>query len=230
MRPRVRALIVAACVSVAAATASAQRSSRAVTTAPSGRLSTPQDLGLVEGGDRALWQKPEQIMDIVGIADGSVVADLGAAGGWFTSRLADRVGPNGLVYAEDIQPLMLDLINRRIARENRRNVRTVLGTANDPRLPAGIDAIMLIDVYTEMQIPPANPVVLLKNAARSLKRDGRVGVVDFNPGGGGPGPAASERVDPETVITAATEAGLKLVMRDPHVNAFQYLLVFARAD
>ena len=225
-----RRLLIISCLCVAGATLSAQRSGRAATPRPSGRLFAPQDLGLVEGGDRALWQKPEQIMDAVGIADGSIVADLGAAGGWFTSRLADRVGPNGLVYAEDIQPAMLDLINRRIARENRRNVRTVLGTVNDPRLPGGIDVVMLINVYREMEIPPGDPVMILKNAARVLKADGRIGVVDFNPGGGGPGPAASERVLPDTIVKAATDAGLKLAVRDPHINAFQYLLVFRRAS
>src|ERR1700737_4273022 len=68
------------------------------------RLFQPQDLGLLEAPDREQWQKPDQIMDALGVAEGSVVAELGAAGGWFTLRLARRVGPNGLVYAEDIQP------------------------------------------------------------------------------------------------------------------------------
>ena len=67
------------------------------------RLFPPEDLGLLEAPDRDAWQKPEQIMDALGIADGSAVADIGAGGGWFTLRLARRVGPNGLVYAQDIQ-------------------------------------------------------------------------------------------------------------------------------
>src|ERR1700747_2680009 len=100
-----------------------------------GRLFPPQDLGLLEPPDRKEWQKPEQIMDALGIADGSVVADLGAGGGWFTGELGRRVGPNGVVYAEDIQPQMIDIIKRRIQRENLGNVRIVLGTANDPQLP-----------------------------------------------------------------------------------------------
>src|SRR4051794_31447557 len=99
------------------------------------RLFPPQDLGLLEGPDREIWQKPDQIMDALGIADGSIVADIGAGGGWFTVRLARRVGPNGRVYAEDIQPRMVEMIGRRIQRENLRNVTPVLGTATDPRLP-----------------------------------------------------------------------------------------------
>ena len=59
------------------------------------RLFPPEDLGLLEGPDRDAWQRPDQIMDALRIGDGSVVADLGAGGGWFTVRLARRVGPNG---------------------------------------------------------------------------------------------------------------------------------------
>src|SRR5437016_4651310 len=76
------------------------------------RLFPPEDLGLLEAPDRDDWNKPDLIMDALGIADGGVVADLGAGGGWFTIRLARRVGPNGIVYAEDIQPLMIEAMNR----------------------------------------------------------------------------------------------------------------------
>src|SRR5688500_4715073 len=81
-----------------------------------GRLFKPKDLGLLEGPDRDAWQRPDQIMDELGIAEGSVVADLGAGGGWFTIRLARRVGPNGVVYAEDIQHEMIEAMKRRVER------------------------------------------------------------------------------------------------------------------
>ena len=77
-------------------------------------LFPPEDLGLLEGPDRAVWQKPDQIMDALGIADGAKVADIGAGAGWFTIRLARRVGPNGVVYAQDVQQQMLDVIRRRV--------------------------------------------------------------------------------------------------------------------
>lgn len=205
---------------IAGAPAAQQRST--------GRLFEPLDLGLLEGPDRDQWQKPDQIMDALGIADGAVVADLGAGGGWFTIRLARRVGPNGIVYAEDIQPLMLAAIGRRVQRENLTNVRTVLGTPNDPRLPSGIDAALIVDAYHEMEIPPGDPVMLLRNLSKSVKPNGRIGVVDFKPGGGGPGRPAEERVDPETVIKAAAAAGLQLLGRET-VEPFQFLLVFGKS-
>ena len=115
--------------------------------APSGtarqrRLFPPQDLGLLAAPDRDDWNKPDLIMDLLGIADGAVVADLGAGGGWFTTRLARRVGPNGLVLAQDIQEQMIEAINRRVQQDGLTNVRTVLGTPTDPKLPSGIDVVL----------------------------------------------------------------------------------------
>jgi SAM-dependent methyltransferase len=191
---------------------------------PKSHLFEPLDLGLLEAPDRELWQKPDQIMDSLLIAEGSVVADLGAGGGWFTIHLARRVGPNGLVYAEDIQPEMIEAIGRRVQREGLQNVRAVLGMANNPRLPAGIDAVLIVDVYHEMD----DPVAVLRNVARSLKPLGRLGIVGFNPGGGGPGPAPDERVDPQAMISAAEAAGLQLLTHEP-VPPFQFLLVFGRS-
>src|SRR2546428_6767733 len=99
------------------------------------RLFAPLNLGLLEGPDREQWQRPDQIMDALGIADGSIVADLGAGGGWFTTRLARRVGPNGLVYAEDIQPQMIEAIGGGLQRGKPLHDRTAVRTAKDPRLP-----------------------------------------------------------------------------------------------
>jgi SAM-dependent methyltransferase len=202
---------------------------------PKNRLFPPQDLGLIEPPDRDQWQPPEPIMDALRISDGATVADLGAGGGWFTVLLARRVGPKGVVYAEDVQPQMIEAIRRRAQRENLSNVRTVLGTANDPMLPRSIDAAIIVDAYREMTcaVGPScqDPVPLLKNVERSLKPQGRLGIVDFNLGEGGPGPAADERVDPEAVIRAAAAAGLRLDLREnlPPFQ-FQYLLVFGKAS
>jgi len=191
---------------------------------PHGRLFPPSELGLLEGPDRDAWQKPDQIMDALGIADGSVVADLGAGGGWFTVRLARRVGPNGRVLAEDIQPQMIESISRRVQRVGLRNVETILGTPDDPRLPAGeVDAVLIVDAYHEME----DPVTLLRNVARALSPKGRVGIVDFTREGFGPGPPMDERVDPDRIIRDAAAAGLRLLSREEFLR-YQYLLVFGR--
>ena len=192
---------------------------------PHGRLFPPEDLGLLEGPDRAAWQQPEQVMDALGIADGARVADLGAGGGWFTVRLARRVGPNGRVYAEDIQPQMIESIDLRVSREGLLNVDTVLGTPNDPKLPADLDAVLIVETYPEM----TDPVTLLGHVAASLRPNGRVGIIDFKLDGGGPGPPIEERVEPDEVIRDAERAGLRLLTRENFLD-YQFLLVFGPVD
>ena len=190
-----------------------------------GRLFPPQDLGLLEGPDRDAWQKPEQIMDTLAIADGSAVADIGAGAGWFTIRLARRVGPNGTVYAQDVQRQMLEAIRRRVAREGLQNVQTRLGEGSNPNLPKGnLDAVLVVDTYPEVE----DRVTFLRNLAASLKPGGRIGIVNYTPGGGGPGPAPNEgvRVDASRVETDAQAAGLRVLSRE--TLPYQYLLVLGR--
>lgn len=189
-----------------------------------GRLFPPDDLGLLEGPDRDQWQMPGHIMDALAIAEGTVVGDLGVGGGWFAIRLARRVGPNGVVYAEDIQQEMLEATSRRVKGEDLHNVRTVLGKPNDPRLPRGaLDAVLIVDTYNELE----DPVTLLRNVAASLKPNGRVGVVDFKRDGLGPGPAVEERVEPDAVMRDAEAAGLRLLRRETFLP-YQFFLVFVR--
>jgi predicted methyltransferase len=190
---------------------------------PRARLFPPLHLGVLEGADREQWNKPEQILDALKIADGSKVAEIGAGGGWFTVRLAHRVNQNGVVYAEDVQTEMLEAIRRRVQRENLTNVRTVLGTTKDSRLPHGLDAILINGAYHEME----NPVAVLKDAAESLKAQGRIGIVDYSPGAGGPGPDAEQRVDQDTVIKGAMAAGLQVISQEP-VPPFMFMVVLGK--
>jgi ubiquinone/menaquinone biosynthesis C-methylase UbiE len=189
-----------------------------------GRLFPPEALGELEGPDRDSWQMPDAVMDALAIADGSHVAEIGAGGGWFTVRLARRVGPNGLVYAQDVQSQMLEAIRRRMDREGLRNVRPVHGYATDPRLPPeSVEAVLIVDAYHEF----SDPVAMLRGVAAALKPGGRLGVVDFTKAGGGPGPPPDERVDEARVIDAATAAGMRLLRRETFLP-FQYFLVFGR--
>jgi ubiquinone/menaquinone biosynthesis C-methylase UbiE len=188
------------------------------------RLFPPEELGVLEGPDRDAWQKPDLVMDTLGIGERSVVADVGAGGGWFTVRLARRVGPNGVVYAQDVQAPMLDSIRRRIDREGFQNVRYIRGDRLDPKLPAGaLDAVLMVDTYHEFE----NPVALLRGVGLAIKPAGRVGIVNFRSDGGGPGPPFSERVKEERVIEQAADAGLRLLGRETFLE-FQYFLIFGR--
>ena len=190
-----------------------------------GRLFPPENLGLLEAPDREAWQKPEQIMDALGVAEGSVVADIGAGAGWFTIQLARRVGPNGVVYAQDVQRQMLEAIRRRVAREGLQNVQTRLGAGSVPNLPERtFDAILVVDVYDQVD----DPVAFLRNLAAALKPGGRLGIVNYKPGRGGPGPGPEEgvRVESTSVEQDARVAGLRVLARQ--TLPYQYLLVLGR--
>ena len=188
-----------------------------------GRLFPPEKLGELEVRDRDEWQEPERIMDALGIADGARVADVGAGGGWFTIRLAKRVGPNGRVYAEDIQHEMIESIARRVQRENLRWVETKLGTTTDPKLPGNLNAVLIVDTYPQLD----EPVLILRHLAAALAPNGRLGIVDWRKDVFGPGPAMNERLEPEAIIRDATRAGLRLHAHHKFLR-YQYLLVFTR--
>jgi ubiquinone/menaquinone biosynthesis C-methylase UbiE len=190
------------------------------------RLFAPQDLGLLEPPDREAWQKPDQVMDALHVAEGTTVADLGAGGGWFTMRLAKRVGKSGKVFAVDVQRLMIEAIQRRVQREGLDHVVTpVQGEYDDPKLPADarLDAVLIVDAFHEME----DPVQLLTNVSQKLQPRGRIGIIDYREGEGGPGPDAAERVPPSAVISQAAAAGLKLIEQHTFLK-YQYFLIFGK--
>ena len=193
-----------------------------------GRLFPPENLGLLEGPDRAVWQKPDQIMDALGIADGAKVADIGAGAGWFTMRLARRVGPNGVVYSTDVQREMLDVIRRRVAREGLQNVRLLQGGDSSLGLPSAgeLDAVLAVDMYPEVK----DRVTFLRNLATALKPDGRIGIVNYKLGGGGPGPAPSEGVRVAQAIVEADARAAGLLIRGSENLPYQYLLILGKRD
>jgi tRNA A58 N-methylase Trm61 len=219
MTARLAAIVVLLVTFVTAGVlAQGQRYSRA-------QLFPPEDLAVLESPDRDDWQQPDRIMDELRIGEGSKVADIGAGGGWFTVRLARRVWPTGIVYAEDIQREMIAAIDRRVRELDLGNVvHTRLGGPDDPNLPSGLNAVLMVDTYT--QLP--DPVRLLRQVAAALAPNGLLGIVDFNPdGAGGPGPKLETRVSPEVVERDARQAGLTLRARHTFLR-YQYFLVFGK--
>lgn len=130
----------------------------------------------LERPERVREEQPERALDAIGIARGSTVADVGAGSGYFTVRLARRVGPEGKVYAADIQREMLALLHRRLERDKARNVELRLGTDTDPNLPDGaFDLILMVDVYHEL----SRPQEMLRSMRRDLKADGRLVLLEY---------------------------------------------------
>ena len=126
--------------------------------------------------EREAEEDPDQAMRLIRVQRGSTVADLGAGSGYFTVRLARAVGAAGKVYAVDIQPGMLDLLQRAVTKEKLTNVIPVLGAADDPRLPAeSLDLVLMVDVYHEL----ASPQVTLGHLMRALKPGGRLVLLEY---------------------------------------------------
>src|SRR4030095_12824222 len=122
---------------------------------------------------RDTWGKPQEVMDVLGIKAGSAVADVGAGEGYFTFRLAARVGPTGKVYAEDILDDRLDKIRTRATTQKLAQIETILGATDDPRLPAEqLDVVLVVNAYHEMREYDA----MLRGMFRALKPGGLLGI------------------------------------------------------
>ncbi|NYF91288.1 class I SAM-dependent methyltransferase [Tunturiibacter empetritectus] len=166
--------------------------------------STPYsgDLSIFEYPDRDKKLQIERVMDLLGIVPGKNVADIGAGSGWFTVRASRRVGPAGVVIAEDINPLAIEYIGKRALKENLPNVRTVLGSPDDPRLPGGsVDAVLMLKVYHEI----VHPVPTMKVLQKALRPGAKVGIIDRN------GNGADHGLNHEVVVKEMGQAGYRLV-------------------
>ena len=129
------------------------------------------------GPDRDAADESGQLIRALGIKPGMVVADIGAGSGYHTLRLSPAVGPTGIVYAEDIVEAYIADLRREVDRRKLTNIRIVIGTADDPKLPLGImDRAVLVHMYHEIE----SPYALLWNLAGAMKPGGQVGVIDLD--------------------------------------------------
>lgn len=126
--------------------------------------------------ERVSEEAPDEAIRYLKLRRGMVVADIGAGSGYFTIRMARQVGPTGKVYAEDVQPAMLDILRRNVAKEQLTNVVPVLGAFDDPKLPDGaLDLAIMVDVYHELWEPQA----VLRRLRRALKPTGRLVLLEY---------------------------------------------------
>lgn len=126
--------------------------------------------------ERIEEEAPDKALDVLGIRPGSTVADVGAGSGYFTVKLSARVGPTGRVYANDLQPGMLEILGGRLLDMRIANVTLVRGDIDDPKLPAStLDLALLVDVYHEFSAPQA----MLRRLREALKSDGRLVLLEY---------------------------------------------------
>lgn len=158
---------------------------------------------------RASREKEEQSSKLIEALDleaGQTVCDLGCGNGYYTLRLAREVGPQGTVWAVDIQPEMLELLAERAETRGVTNLKPTLGTATSPQLPQGqLDLLLLVDVYHEF----SHPEEMLRDIRASLKSAGRVALVEYR----------SE--DPTVPIKPLHKMSQQQVMKEYEANGFQ---------
>ncbi len=140
------------------------------------RVMGHQGASWLERPEREVEEDPEALLDALGTLTGMTIADIGAGSGYFSFRLAKRVGSGGRVLAVDIQDEMLQIIRRRSAQRKIGNVKPIRGTIQDPGLsPESVDLALLVDVYHEF----SHPWEMIRGIHRSLKPGGRLVLVEY---------------------------------------------------
>jgi ubiquinone/menaquinone biosynthesis C-methylase UbiE len=193
----------------AVASSAFPKADRPVATIVSSRWSTEEARDRVNEADR--------VMDKAGIAAGMTVADIGAGEGYYTIRLAGRVGENGRVLAQDIIPRVRDTLAERVYRENLDNVSVKLGEPADPKLPpASFDRIMMVHMYHEI----ADPYEFLWRLRPSIKPGGRVIIVDADR------PTQDHGTPPKLLECELAAVGYRKIDVQPMPQAGNYFAAF----
>ncbi|MEX2171495.1 MAG: methyltransferase domain-containing protein [Pirellulales bacterium] len=167
-----------------------------------------------------------KLIAALALEPGQMVCDLGCGNGFYTLEMAPLIGPQGVVWAVDIQPEMLTMLGERAEKRGISNIKPVLGTIVDPKLPDGLfDLLLLVDVYHEF----SNPEEMLREMRESLKPEGRIALVEYR------------EEDPEVPIKPLHKMSQQQVLKEYEANGFklvgqfdelpwQHVFFFARDD
>jgi ubiquinone/menaquinone biosynthesis C-methylase UbiE len=167
----------------------------------------------LDRNERALEEDPDRALDALDIKHGWTVADVGAGTGYMSVKLAGRVGPAGRVYAEDIQPQMIERLTRRLAQDRITNVTPLLGAVDDPRLPADqLDLVLMVDVYHELSAPQT----MLRALRAALKTGGRLVLLEYR------------KEDPTIPIREEHKMSVAVARREVEAESFRFVKVDGR--
>lgn len=171
-------------------------------------------------------QKPRILVRSLNIVPGSRVVDVGAGPGYMEPYLSEAVGPSGKVIAEDVQQDFLDMAREQATRLHLTNIEYVLGTANNPNLPAAsAELVFALDAYHHFD----NPAAILAAVKKALTPGGRLVIVDYYkrpdamPGGNA---VAHIRADRDQVVKEVEAAGFRLMEQRDHIPNSQYIIIF----
>lgn len=181
--------------------------------------------GTLDAHDREQHQKPRELVQAMGLAQGQSVADIGTGVGFMLPYLHDAVGPAGKLFAEEFFPDFLAKAKARVAEKGLGNVTFIHGTDRDAQLPAGsVDAVLILDVYHHFDYPAE----MLASVAKGLKKDGRLFIVDFYKQGFRD--PRHIRLDERELIVELEDNGFQLIKSGDFTPGRQYLSVCRRKE
>lgn len=182
----------------------------------------PGYISMLERPSREAWQKPAQVIKALEIKEGSTIADIGAGSGYFTFLIAQEVGPEGVVYAVDIEPGLLEYIKTKAEEQNITNILTIKGVPDDALLEShSIDLVFFCNTLHHIDLPYA----YLDNLKRYMKPSARLAVIDYKRKKSKVGPRKKIRLKRKKVIYMMEGMGFKLI-REYDFLEHQYYLVF----
>lgn len=184
----------------------------------------PDRIRSMERSERDSWQKPDEVVQALGLKNKDVIADIGAGTGYFTRRFAKAVAPHGKVYAVDVAADVLGYLKEQADKENLHNIVTIVSKEDDPMLPKNsVDLAFFCDTTHHI----ANRVNFYKRMAPGVKEHGRLAIIDYPPGGEHTPHPPEQLVPRSQVISEAEEAGFNFV-KEFNFLPYHYFLLFEK--
>ena len=180
----------------------------------------------VSAEDRNDWQQPDRVMSDLGMKPGTRVADIGCGEGYFTLRLARAVGPQGLVFAVDINARALAVLKKQADQQLLTNVTVVVSESTDTRLPVeSVDVLLISDVLHE--VPEMQRLPLVQSAVRALRPGGFLYLIDYRKSRDVKFDPYEKLIPRDELVRICTDAGLRLDA-EFHYLKYQVFLRFQK--
>jgi ubiquinone/menaquinone biosynthesis C-methylase UbiE len=180
-------------------------------------------IAFLERADRAVWQKPDDVIAALGLQGTETVMDLGAGSGYFAFRFAKAL-PRGKVIAADIEPEMIRHIHHKAMTENVSNIEANVIQPTEPEVPDGVDLVFVCDVLHHV---PNRPAWLAK-VTGAMRSGARLVLVEFKEGDLPEGPPESVKISRDKLVALAIKAGLELAVEQVDLLPYQTFLVFLK--
>ena len=178
-----------------------------------------------EDPKRKLWQKPDEVVAVLGLTPKMKIADIGSGTGYFAVRLA-KAASEGKVWGLDIETSMVAYLNERAAKEGHGNLKSLLATVDDAKIPEKVDLVFICNTYHHI----GERIIYFKKVAQNLAPGGRLAIVDFKMGEIPVGPPEKHRVSPNQLQQELKAAGFQQQSLDTKLLPYQYVAIFGLGD